>query len=168
MRKYVFLLLISALIAGCAAEKNPSKYLRWVGDIEYDPELDDPAFEICFSENAVKQYFNFSQGIQYEGEMLEIREVFEKNYQPIAVDQSGFIRVRFIVNCKAQTGRFRLISSNENYEPFEFDKRISDQILEITKSLNGWKPLPNNQEAEDYYQYLAFKIESGRIIEVLP
>jgi len=57
---------------------------------------------------------------------------------------------------------------NENYEPKTFDKSITKQLLEITKSLTGWKILPDEQSPEDYYQYLIFKINDGQLIEIMP
>ena len=57
---------------------------------------------------------------------------------------------------------------DNTYEQKEFDERITNQLLAITKELDGWKILPNTQEARDYYQYLIFKIDEGNILEILP
>lgn len=115
------------------------------------------------------QYFNFSQGLQYEGEKWAILKAFEENYQPpVDNQQSGWIRIRFIVNCKGETGWFRLISANKNFETQTFDQAVTEQLLSITKSLKGWKLMPDEIRPKDYYQYLLFKIENGKIIEILP
>lgn len=157
-------------MTGCVAQKDQSrsKYLRYVGDIEADANLDDPTFELCNDELFIKQYFNFSKGLQYEGEKLQIQEEFLSAYNPIDIAESGWVRIRFVVNCKGESGRFRMISSDKEYKPRDFDRRISDQLLEITKSLDGWKPLPNAENPEEYYQYLIFKIEKGNLIEIMP
>lgn len=156
------------LIVGCATEKDKPKYLRWVGDIEADTKIDEDVFQLCYSEARVKQYFNFSQGMQYEGEKTALVEVFRQDYETVDVPQSGWLRIRFIVNCKGESGRFRLTASDTQYQAQEFDARITDQLLSITQSLNGWKPLPNREDPRDYYQYLTFKIESGALKEILP
>ncbi len=161
-------LVFILLMAGCTKENDDPKYLRWVGDITFDAALDDPAFELCRGELRVKQYFNFSQGLQYEGEKRAIVKVFQQQYQSIENDQSGWIRIRFIVNCKGETDRFRLMGADQNYDPMNFDKRITEQLLAITRSLNGWKILPNEEKPWDYYQYLIFKIENGQLKEILP
>ena len=166
--KQVWPLLFLCLIVGCATEKDKPKYLRWVGDIEADPEIDGSVFQICYSEARVKQYFNFSQGLQYEGEKTAIVEVFRQNYEAVDLPQSGWIRIRFIVNCKGESGRFRLTTSNTQYQAQDFDPKITDQLLSITQSLDGWKPLPDQEDPRDYYQYLTFKIENGTLKEILP
>ncbi|MGB6035780.1 MAG: hypothetical protein WBG42_05900 [Cryomorphaceae bacterium] len=162
------LLFVVITLTNCSTEKEQSKYLRYVGDIEADNKLDDPTFKLCNDEVFLKQYFNFSQGLQYEGEMLKIKEQFELAYVPVEVNQSGWVRIRFVVNCRGESGRFRMICSDEHYESRQFDSRITDQLMSITKALEGWKPLPDSENPDEYYQYLIFKIENGDIIEILP
>ncbi|WBL44674.1 hypothetical protein PBT90_08270 [Algoriphagus halophytocola] len=144
------------------------EYLRWVGDIPFDPAIDNPEFELCHGDSNARQYFNFSQGFQYEGEKLALVQEFKSSYEPVGVDDSGLIRIRFLVNCKGESGRFRVIAMDNNYEEMVFDERITNQLLQITKQLDGWKILPTLEEPLDYYQYLIFKIEKGNVVEILP
>jgi hypothetical protein len=166
--KKVCILSVFLLILSCTEETSKPKYLRWVGDIEQDSQKDNPDFELCHDENRVYQYFNLDQGMQYSGEKTAIIDAFNAAYTPVSVDQSGWIRIRFIVNCKGESGRFRLLEANTNYEEFKFDSRITDQLLSITEKLDGWKVLKRNDNPQDYYQYLIFKIENGNIKEILP
>ncbi len=179
IKRSLILLFCGCLLFACGNEKTtevveklksvtPKKPYRWVDDIKNDPEIDDPSFELCYSDFTVKQYFNIGDETSYEGERPAIYRFFEENYAPVETDQSGFIRVRFIVNCKGETGRFRVISSDENFEEMEFDPAIVDQLVSITKSMDGWKILPDPDIPTDYYQYLIFKIEKGKILEILP
>jgi hypothetical protein len=150
-------------------EKEP--YLRWVGDIPFDEDTDNPDFELCYEEQYIRQYFNFSKGVQYKGEKPAILQHFHDNYKAIDSKQSGLLRIRFIVNCKGETDRFRLMGANENLEPMEFDSEISDQLLQLSKKMDGWLPIAEesmNDMKLDYYQYLIFKIHNGELIEIMP
>jgi hypothetical protein len=167
MKQHNILLLVIFLL-GCSIESSDSEYLRWVGDAEFNPEIDREAFQLCGGENQVKQYFNFSEGLQYQGEKSALIQFFMEKYRPVESEQSGWIRIRFIVNCKGETGRFRMISSDENYVPQKFDPAITTQLMALTQSLEGWKLLPTAEEPEDYYQYLVFKIQNGTITEIMP
>lgn len=170
--KILNLLMFITLIAACQTEKKiveKPNYLRWVGDIEQDDKQDDKAFGLCRTEAEVFQYFNTQKGFRYKGEKKALVEVFTQKYRPLKrKNQSGWIRIRFIVNCKGEAGRFRLIQSNENYEEFEFDAKIVNQLLQITKSLDGWEILEHKEQAIDYYLYLVFKMKDGEIKEILP
>lgn len=161
------------LITGCgdSVEQQPQieNYLRWVGDIEHDPVLDNSSFELCNGEKKVMQYFNNARGFEYKGEKFAILKIFEDRYiPPASKSEHGLLRVRFIVNCEGKTGRFRCLGMDNNYKRKQFDSGIQDQILTITKSLDGWVPKTMNGELLDYYQYLIFKIEAGQIKEILP
>lgn len=146
-----------------------SQQTRWVDDILPDSLLDDPAFRICNNEDQVIQYFNNGKGMEYEGDKPALTDVFHKQYKPVvSIGQTGFIRIRFIVNCNGEPGRFRMLCSDLNYLPVQFDTKITDQLLAITKSLKGWKPKLWKESKVDYYQYLLFKIKDGNLIAILP
>lgn len=146
-----------------------SQQTRWVDDILPDTLIDDPAFRICNSEEQVIQYFNNGIGMEYEGDKPALTAIFQKQYISVnGTGQSGLIRIRFIVNCKGESGRFRMMCSDLNYRQKQFDIQITDQLLAITKSLNGWKPKRWKETEIDYYQYLLFKIEDGNLAAILP
>ncbi|SMC56786.1 hypothetical protein [Moheibacter sediminis] len=172
--KYSVLIFIILFQISCAQESNSFKNEypnRHIGDIEFDSKLDNPDFKLCYPEN-VFQYFNWGDGLEFEEEKIKIDNIFSEKYNPkSAKKESGSIRIRFIVNCKGETDRFRIIGSDENYQEKEFDKSITDQLLSIIKSLNGWKLKyfrENENQPIDYYQYLIFKIENGQIVKILP
>jgi len=165
----VFLLLFTLSCRGQEELKHTTTYPRHVGDIEEDSKIDDLSFAPCFSDSLIYQYFNMSTGLQYEGEKIAIDSYFQKHYTPVESDQLGWIRVRFIVNCNGETGRFRVLESDENFVERSFDERISSQLLSLTKELKGWKTIyTDDGTAVDYYQYLSFKIDSGQITKILP
>lgn len=167
---FIFLISIILMTQSCQQQSVPkdSKYLSMVGDIAHDPKLDDPNFTLC-DEKKTKQYHNLNEEMQYEGEKYALNNIFTTQYKPTGgVTDSGMIRIRFMVNCKGQTGRFRLISSGYDYKEKQFDKTITDQLMTITKSLKGWKILTDKTGPKDYYLYLIFKISDGQIKEILP
>lgn len=168
---YLAFLLFSFI--SCAQESTSFKTEyppRHIGDIEFDEKLDDPDFKLC-NEQKAYQYFNIGQGLLFKGEQIALeKEFLEKYNSDIAKKESGFLRIRFIVNCKGETGRFRILGADENYKENEFDKSITSQLLQITKELKNWQWLfdQEKQEGWDYYQYLIFKIENGQIVKILP
>jgi len=93
------LLTISILLflASCHQDHGDAQYLRWVGDSQFDPEMDGEEFQLCNSENLVKQYFYFGQGLKYQGEKIALKTHFKNTYVPVQIKQSGWIRIRFIM-----------------------------------------------------------------------
>lgn len=137
-----------------------------VGDILPDPELDGD-FQNC-NIGRLPQYYAYHDK-PFAKEKIHFERYIQSHYQvPEDVKESGLLRIRFIVNCKGESGRFRLLSMNENYKEIEFSPSISDQLLRLTKEYKEWRVLSYEGLESDYYFYVSFKIKKGKIKEVLP
>ncbi|MEM8568704.1 MAG: hypothetical protein AAGF85_19765 [Bacteroidota bacterium] len=149
--------------------KIASKYPRMIGDIAPDSLTDNLDFRICGRENRIVQYYGLGEKT-YKGEKWAIEHRFIEKYQaPNLSGQTGLIRIRFIVNCEGESGRFRLIGMDSDYKAKSFDPKITDQLMDITKSLDGWKTFNRKSGTPlEYYQYLIFKIKDGQLKEILP
>jgi hypothetical protein len=175
IKKLLIPLLFLSFSAFCQEQKtNVSLYPRSIGNIEFDPNLDKKDFQLC-RPNIDAQYYSFeANDSNYDGDKIKIEKEFKEKYKSQNVKkESGLIRVRFIVNCKGETDRFRVNGMDENYQEKAFDKSITDQLLQVVKSLKGWMPKnftskTNEVFSYDYYQYLIFKIKDGQITEILP
>lgn len=147
---------------------TPNNYLRHVGDITFDPKLDDPNFKVC-NERRAQQYYSFDKGLMYKGEKPALLAHFNKGFKPPKKStETGFVTIRFIVNCEGKTGWFRVLGIDNAYQPKTFSAALVDQLLSLTKQLDGWMTGDYNGTTYDYYQYLTFKIQNGHIIEIMP
>lgn len=157
---------MAVLIAGCQSVKYKD-----VGNIAFDPNLDTPSFEIC-NEDLIKEYYvrkSSDTPPNYKGEKrgleAEILNAYSYNQNP---NENGFITIRFLINCKGESGRFRMEQMDSNYQPKEFDTEITQQLMAIVIALNSWIPRSNGEQTFDFYQYLTFKIQNGQITKILP
>jgi len=164
--------LFLPLFWGCQSAKTSTekqKYLRWVGDIEQNEQIDEPGFRVCHGDDKVFQYFNLGKGPVYRGEKIKVLNTFKEKYKPVpGKNQDGLIRIRFVVNCQGKAGRFRLLQSGYDYQEKVFHKKITSQLLAITKEVEGWEVLYEDETPVDYYMYLIFKIKDGHLTEILP
>ena len=166
--KIKIVLFLFPVIISCQSKKHISGYLSNIGDTEFDSKTDNPDFKLCF-DTYVYQYFNDTNGLQYQGEKYALDKIFFEKYKNQNIKgETGLVRIRFIVNCKGETDRFRIIGMNENYKPKKFNHKITKQLLQICKNLDGWKPKTIQNRNIDYYQYLIFKIHNGNLIEITP
>lgn len=149
--------------------EKPKEYLRWVDDIAANDSLESPEFQLCNDENLAMQYFNDSKGLLYDGGMIAVYDTFKNTYvKPVGVNDSGLVRIRFIVNCKGETGRFRILQSDEYYQETVLDEKITEQLLKTTQNIKGWQIKEYQNISRDYYQYLIFKIQGGELVKILP
>ena len=163
----VFLLLIF-IYNSCSTPRNDGELAHFVGDIYADAEQDDPQFMLCDDQEEVFQYFNFSRGMQIKGEKKALDRYIKTQFKNTKASDNGYVRVRFIVNCKGETGRFRLLVSDLQFKEASLSKELTSQLMQITKGIKGWQIIYHDGKNRDYYQYLTFKIVNGDIKEILP
>jgi len=138
-----------------------------VGDFAFDPTIDDTNF-VLGNPNIVFQYYNTRS--YYLNNKRKIETYFKNNYHApaSASDQNGYLTIRFIININGKTGRFRLYELNADYQPHPFSKAISEQLLQLTKSIDGWEPAKYKEKLYDSYQYITFKLNKGAIVCITP
>ena len=124
-------------------------------------------FKVC-NERLITQYYRADT--HYIGQQKSLKEYYKTNYivPEKSKNQNGYIRIRFVVNCKGLIGRFDVLESDLKFKPFNFDPQIREQLLELTKSLSNWSPGLMDGKAVDSFYFLTFKLIDGRIHEILP
>ncbi len=169
----IVLLLLMIHFISCNQINNRSTvnvgtdYNEHVGDILFDPDLDDPRFQLC-NEDRTLVHYNFNNPDLYKGEKHAIDSSFENFVLPKSTIRRGYVTIRFAVNCKAQTGRFRIEQLDFNYNSITYEDEVIDALLSKVKSLNNWIPAEYNGKVYDYYKYLTFKIVDHKIVDILP
>lgn len=165
---FLIFILLTTLYSCLQAQEKRMNYPLQVGDIYFNSKIDDPNFKLC-DENRVFQYYNFGKGLQYKGEKVKINEHFKNRLKTKEQkDESGFLTIRFIVNCQGKTGRYRVQGMDNEYKEKTFNENLSSQLLSLTKQLDGWLIGEYEGKTYDYYQYLTFKIEKAKLIEIMP
>lgn len=105
----------------------------------------------------------------YKGGKPLLEKHFFEQYQTVPNNESGFITIRFTINCHGQVGEFEIEQCDDEFEIIQFDKTIVNQLFKLTTELTEWKVGKNDEnENVDSRFYVGFKIDSGKLIEVLP
>lgn len=165
---HLIILILIFSFYSCTNVKAQKDSTLNVGAIAFDNRLDDKNFKICDTNN-ILEYYNFGKGLQYEGEKIEIDNFFKDKLKSVRLkNESGYLTIRFIVNCKGEVGCFRTSGMDTDLRPKYFNKSTVKKILEISKKLKGWKVGVLENILFDYYQHLTFKIKQGKVEEILP
>lgn len=126
-------------------------------------------FEVCNGEEIDQYYYNRMRNRNSRNKQ-EMISYFLENYDyPFDSSENGYIRIRFIVNCKGEMGRFSIQEMDRNYMEKRFPLEITQQLFVLITQLDGW--IPNKWEqndSDDYYIHIGFKIKNGQIDEILP
>ena len=91
--------------------------------------------------------------------------IFKK---PTTFEQSGFLTVRFIVNCRSEPICFNIYEMDETYQKTPFDADVKKQLITFIEKLGGWKQVEYEGKPSNYFYYLHFNIKKGNFINVSP
>lgn len=123
-------------------------------------------FEVC-DENFILQYYNPERATYSKGKN-GLRNFILSNYKNNNYTDSGYLNIRFVINCKGEAGRYVIHENNLDLEPNAFTEGLKDQLFELTTQLTEWNPNFVRGAYRDTYMYISYRIEHGNITEILP
>lgn len=130
----------------------------------------DENFTLCVNQKTCPYY---NPELKYQGGFWEIKNHFLTNYPENEFASlpfnSGLVTIQFVVNCNGQTGKFNTQSCDLSYESTDVNNTIISHLLALTKQLDQWIPAKDDhQNTVNSHTFLSFRIENGKIIEILP
>jgi hypothetical protein len=180
---FLYILALTALHTRAQPPTRKDSFPAQVGEIHYLPGTDDPTFNPC-NPNRILEYYN--TGSWYLEHKRSIESWFRDRYKPPTPSnnpppntppgapppdtslRTGYLTIRFVISCEGRTGWFRLSSMDTLYQPAHLDTAVTGRLLELTRQITGWQPATYRDAKYDSYQYLTFKLKSGRIECIMP
>lgn len=132
--------------------------------------IKDPSFTSC-NENSGEffDYYNGDPDAHLEGRKGKKWSYVKKYLENDKIkDISAYLSVRFLVNCEGEIGYFTTEEADLDYNEFSFPKEAKMHLVELTHKMKGWQPTKIRGEARDSYAYIIYKIEDGKVTEILP
>lgn len=131
---------------------------------EFKP-CNDAAQYIC---DSYPEYY--MTGGSCKGGHRAVKQYVAAHYQPNPEwkNISGYCTVRFMVNCKQETGRHQFFAINKDLQPQSVPEALMTHVMTIVKGLKEWLPGKFNGAPADYFYHVTLKINNGRLEEVLP
>ncbi len=144
---------------------NVAASAQSVGDISFDPQTDNPKFQLC-NPDWVWQGYQLKTKQDETSIMVarEIRSRFKTN--DAWKNENGIIRVRFLVNCSGNADRFRLLELDFDFKPKQFNNDLRRHVLSIAKSIS-WPSRRARQQTVDYYHYFTLRIVNGQLNDIV-
>lgn len=141
-------------------------YFRSAEYIDPEKALGDKNFSVC-DEDFIIQYYNPDRARYSEGKN-GLRQHIRSRYKNKGYSDSGYLNIRFVINCKGEAGRYLIHQNDLNLNPTKLDPNMVDQLFDITTELKTWHPNYTHDAYRDSYMYISYRIEHGNITEILP
>ncbi len=170
--QYISIVILLLLLTSCKNEERSNEtvslwpsYNHDLSYIPFDPDLDNPNFEICDSASVRSGRNNFLYPDGNELLIEKIRNKFQSN--STYKNYTGFVVVRFLVNCKNETGRYRAQSMNLDFTKSDAPVRLMNDCINVIKGIKNWKKSNRYDQETEYMKYINLKFKNGKIEHVL-
>ena len=126
----------------------------------------------CHDTDEIADYYNPGPDIGYPGRQYGLRkDLLPKVDLASFVKESGYLTVRFVVNCRGEIGRFTTDESDLDFRPKRFPPAAVRELALAVQRLGGWSTAPvraSDTDNGDFYTYLTLKFEDGQLVDLLP
>ena len=168
-----FFLFGILLFASCknVGDKKPKplEFPEYTHNVEYIDSTKarlSKGFKVC-NENFIAQYYN-PEKATYSKTKKGLRDFILSNYENRGYTDSGYLNIRFVINCEGSAGRYDIHENKLDMETTPLYTDMVEHIFELTAQLKQWNPNVIRGNIWDSYMYLSYRIENGEITEILP
>jgi len=142
-----------------------NSYKERVAYINPENSIASDGFETC--NEYIYDYYN-PERAQYMNGKKELRKFILNNYRNLGFSDSGYLNIRFVINCEGKVGRYVTHENDLDLNPIKFNSKLKTQLLQLTRELKQWKPNIIRGDTVDSYMYISYRIENGEITEIIP
>ena len=92
------------------------------------------------------------------------------NRQPKNYNGSGYITFRFMINCDGnRLTQTQVFQTDENYKTYHFDTSFINELYSFLNTLRKWKIAKEPAgKVHSYTTFITFKIENGKVVNIIP
>lgn len=83
---------------------------------------------------------------------------------------SGYITFRFTVDCEGKVmQKVQVMQTDDQYRLYHFDRKLVHELFSFFNTMKKWKLATTKQGAPlSYIAFIAFKIENGKVVNIIP
>ena len=161
------LLLYSYFYFKKAYDTDNKPFKHYVGYIDKDKALLNNTYDLC-NDGALIHTYSGAGLDAYKGSKKRFRDAINTNFNNNNYTDSGYLNFRFLVNCEGNAGWFEIIEMDLDLNEKPLYKPMVDELFKFTASKENWNVLNYKNEPHNYYMYVSYRIENGKVTEIIP
>ncbi len=152
-----------------AQDTENKPYKKYIGYIDQEKALLNDKYKLC-GDAYIQRTYNGAALDAYYINKKHFRDEAFANFNTNTYTDNGYLNLRFLVNCEGHAGWFEIIEMNLDLEEQKLNLDLVKALLNFTAQSKHWNILSYTKtgEAYNYYNYVSYRIENGKIIEIIP
>ncbi|NQY28470.1 MAG: hypothetical protein HRT69_03255 [Flavobacteriaceae bacterium] len=147
--------------------QDKNKYPHYIGYINPTTSVLNDGFTLCDDEKIFGKHHG-SPEFSFKTNKKNFRESVLASYNFSKYSDSGYLNFRFLVNCEGKAGRFEINELNLDLEKVDLNDDMVEELLTLTSDEKHWNIFYTKELPRNYYMYILYRIEDGKITEILP
>ncbi len=147
-------------------EIDTEKYPHHIGYLSPENKDFSEDFQRCSDKLPIGFYHSTAPHIYKNGKPTFRRHILT-NYKSTGFTDTGFLNLRFLIDCEGDLGDLEVNELTSDMELTDLSDGMVDQLVTLTMQPTNWTSL-KKKEPRDVYMYIIFKLENGKVVEILP
>ncbi len=150
-----------------AFDTENKPYKTYIGYIDLEKALLNDTYKLC-DEGRIYNTYSSASLKAYKGSKKRFRDHINATFNNNSFTDSGYLNFRFLVNCEGNAGWFEIIQMNLDLEETTLNKTMVDSLFTITSNPENWEIIEYYDAPRNYYMYISYRIENGKVTEIIP
>ena len=161
------LLLFGYLYVKQAHNTENKPYKHYVGYIDQSKALLNDKYKLC-NEGSIYHTYSSASLKAYKGSKKQFRDAVNTQFNTNNYTESGYLNYRFLVNCEGNAGWFEIIEMDLDLKEKSLNPKMVDELLTFTSKPANWNVISYDNKPQNYYMYVSYRIENGKVTEIIP
>ena len=148
-----------------STENKP--YKNYIGYIDQSKALLNDKYELC-NEGSIYHTYSGASLKAYKGDKKQFRDAINSTFNKNEYTDSGYVNFRFLVNCEGNAGWFEIIEMDLDLNETSLNANMVNELLEFTSKPGQWNVISYDNKPQNYYMYVSYRIENGKVTEIIP
>ena len=142
-------------------------YKNYIGYIDQSKALLNNKYELC-NEGSLYHTYSSASLKAYKGSKKQFRDNLNATFNTNNYTESGYVNFRFLVNCEGNAGWFEIIEMDLDLKEKPLDKQMVEELFKFTSKSENWNVISYDNAPQNYYMYTSYRIENGKVTEIIP
>ncbi|MCT4697666.1 hypothetical protein [Tenacibaculum haliotis] len=161
------LLLFGYFYINQAYDTENKPFKHYVGYIDQSKALLNDKHQLC-NDGSIYHTYSSASLKAYKGSKKQFRDAVNTQFNTNNYTESGYLNYRFLVNCEGNPGWFEIIEMDLDLKEKSLDSKMVNELLTFTSKPKNWNVISYDDKPQNYYMYISYRIENGKVTQIIP